>query len=95
MMTGNRIAILWAFAALVLASLGLTASPARADLLAYYPFNKDFTDSSGNHRDLVVANGTPTITTAAGEYVFGGGALDVDSTISTAEFLNLPQPIVF
>jgi len=64
-------------------------------LLAYYSFDSDFTDGSGNGYDLMVATGTPTITHTAGEYVFGGGALDADSTISTQEYLNLTNPITF
>jgi len=78
-----------------MAILGLTTPSARAGLLAYYPFDSDFTDASGNNNDLTIATGTPTITNTSGECVFGGGALDADSTVSTEEYLNLTNPITF
>ena len=64
-------------------------------LLAYFPFDSDFADASGNGNPLTVAVGTPEITSAAGEQVFGAGALDIDSTTGTQEFLNLTNPIRF
>jgi hypothetical protein len=63
-----------------------------ASILAYYSFNIDFTDVSVNGNDLTVAAGTPTITSMA---VFGGGALDLDSTTSDEEYLNLTSAITF
>jgi len=75
--------------------LVLATTSAHANLIAYYPFDTDFADASGNKNDLTIATGTPTITSTAGEYVFGGGALDADSTVSTEEYLNLTSPITF
>jgi hypothetical protein len=95
MTTRKRTRTVLTLAGVAMAILVLTTTSTQAGLLAYYPFDEDFTDSSGNDNDLIIANGTPTITHTAGEYVFGGGALDVDSTISTAEFLNLTNPITF
>ena len=74
---------------LILSALALLPASSNAALLAYYSFDSDFTDSSANSNDLTVATGTPTITSTAGEYVFGGGALDADSTLDTEEYLNL------
>ena len=66
-----------------------------ADLLAYYPFDEGFLDVSGNGNDLAAASGTPSITAAAGEFVVGGGALDIDSTTGSQEYLNFAVPISF
>lgn len=63
-------------------------------ILAYYSFDSDFKDASANGNDLTIAAGTPTITSESGEFVYGG-ALDIDSTISSAEYLNLTAPITF
>ncbi len=69
-----------------------TTDPA---LIAYYSFDNRFEDDSGNNRHLTIAAGSPAITTTAGERVFGAGALDLESTLSDAEFLNLFSPIAF
>ncbi len=76
-------------------AVAMLAGPVQAGLIAHYSFDTDFTDDSGSNNHLTVATGTPTITTTAGEYKFGGGALDADSTISTQEYLNLTNPITF
>ena len=72
-----------------------STAPAEAALLAYYPFNGNFNDASGNNNHLAVAVGSPTITTASDEVVVGGGALVFDSTTLTEEYLNLANPITF
>ncbi len=71
------------------------AGAARADIVAYYSFDTDFLDGSSSNNDLTIATGTPTITTTAGEYKYGGGGLDIDSTTSTKEYLSLTNPITF
>jgi methionine-rich copper-binding protein CopC len=43
------------------------------ELLAYYPFDTDFTDAFGNN-DLVISSGTPVITNTAGMWKYGDGA---------------------
>jgi hypothetical protein len=65
----------------VTAILALGAGAANADLIAHYPFDTDYSDSSVNARDgaLVDGNGDGdtggvSITSTAGEWVFGGGA---------------------
>ena len=75
--------------------LALTAGSLKAGLLAHYSFDTDFSDASGNGNDLVAGLGTPSLTTTVGEYAFGGGALDLDSTISNQVYLNLTNPITF
>ncbi|MFT5412848.1 MAG: hypothetical protein ACI9NC_005600, partial [Verrucomicrobiales bacterium] len=70
-------------------------SIAPGGLLAHYPFDSDFTDASGNDNHLNIATGSPSITSAAGERAFGSGAVDIDSTTSTEEYLNLTSPITF
>lgn len=75
--------------------LSLPILPASAGLLAYYPFDADFTDASGNGNDLTVGAGTPAITAIAGEFASGTGALDLNSTISNQHYLNLTTPISF
>jgi hypothetical protein len=80
------------FAPLVLAAASL---PLRADLLAYYPFDADFHDASGNNNHLTIAEGEPSIIQSEGDFIFGGGALDTDSTIADREFLELTNPITF
>ena len=69
--------------------------PPLAGIIAHYSFDTNFTDDSGNNNHLTIATGSPTITTTAGEVVYGGGALDVDSTTGTQEYLNLTTPIAF
>ncbi|BCX48667.1 hypothetical protein HAHE_25750 [Haloferula helveola] len=64
-------------------------------VIGYYSFDSGFGDDSGNGNHLVVGDGTPTITTTAGEHVFGGGALDLDSATSNQEFLDLISPLSF
>jgi len=78
-----------------LAVLAFLPASSNAALLAHYSFDSGFTDASGNNNDLTIAVGTPTISTTAGEHVFGGGALDLDSTISNEEYLNLTSTITF
>ena len=69
--------------------------PAYASLIAHYSFNSDFTDESGNANHLTGGFGTPRISTTAGEFALGGGALDLDSTTSNKEYLKLTTPITF
>lgn len=66
---------------------------AHAGLLAYYPFDDDFNDASGNGRHLTVGAGNPAISTAAGEHVRGGGALDLDQASNA--YLALAPKIRF
>ena len=84
------LATLFAFFALI-----VLATSAHAGLLAYYPFDNDFNDASGNNNHLTVVTGMPTISNTADEYVYGGGALDADSTTSNEEYLALTNPITF
>ncbi len=84
------LATLVAFFALI-----VSATSAHAGLLAYYPFDNDFNDASGNNNHLTVVTGMPTISNTADEYVYGGGALDADSTTSNEEYLALTNPITF
>ncbi len=65
---------------LIAAATAIFAQPVSAALLAHYSFDSDsqFTDSSANANDLTTGGGTPVITTTAGDFVFGGGALDLN-----------------
>ena len=76
-------------------ALALATGWLQAGLLASYPFDGNFADASGNGNHLTVATGTPAITTAAGEFAVGGGALDVNSTISDQHYLSLANAITF
>ena len=76
MNTGKRITRVLAIAVVAMGIVGLTAVPAGAGLLAYYPFDSDFTDAFGDN-DLATSSGTPTITS---DDVFGGGAADFDGS---------------
>lgn len=49
-----------------IAGFALSAGQGDARLLAYYPFDSDFTDASGNDNDLTIGSGSPSITAAAG-----------------------------
>ena len=73
----------------------LSSMPAGAALVAYYSFDDEFTDGSGNNNHLSVAAGTPLITKVDGEHRFGGGALDVASTTLDQAYLNLATPLSF
>lgn len=63
--------------ALALSAICTTA--AHAGVVAHYSFDSDFTDGIGSN-DLTTASGTPTITTTAGQFKFGGGALDLNNS---------------
>lgn len=65
---------------------------AHAGVIAHYSFDNDFSDSSANSNDLSVGGGTPTITTAVGDFKFGGGAADLDYD---ADFLSTTSTITF
>lgn len=65
---------------------------ARAGLLAYYSFDSDFTDASGQSNDLTAEPGTdPAITTDPGQVAGGTGALDLDGN----DWLNLTNTLSF
>lgn len=63
-------------------------------LRAYYPFDSDFTDASGNNNHLTGTSGTPDITTVGAESAVGGGALNLDQS-GTQEHLAFTTPIAF
>ncbi|MDB4578924.1 hypothetical protein N9105_06415 [Akkermansiaceae bacterium] len=67
---------------LLLATSAQLSLSVEGALLAYYPFDTDFSDASGKGNDLAAGLGVPTVTTTTGEHAFGGGALDLNSTIS-------------
>lgn len=69
-------------------------APATPVLRAYYPFDSDFTDASGNNNHLTVSSGTPDITTVGAESAVGGGALNLDQS-GTQEHLAFTTPIGF
>ena len=63
------------------AILGLGAGAVQADLIAHYSFDTDYGDSSANAYDGAPIDGNAdsdtdgvSITSTAGEWVFGGGA---------------------
>jgi len=62
-----------------LAALALLA-PLHAAVYAHYSFDSDYSDSSGNGRNGTLTDvgtlGNSGITSTAGEYVFGGGAVN-------------------
>lgn len=93
---GNFSWILVLLCALGVVALSATASAAPTPI-AHYSFDTGtiFTDSSPSGNDLTVAEGTPTITTTGGEFKFGDGALDLDSTTATKEHLDLDTPLAF
>ena len=69
----------------------LTVEEGYAGLLAYYPFDTDYGDTSGNGNDGslvdVGTSGNSGIITNAGDWKFGGGALDLSSD---ADFVSVP-----
>ena len=69
-------------------------APATPVLRAYYPFDGDFTDASGNNNHLTGSSGTPDITTVGAESAVGGGALNLDQS-GTQEHLAFTTPIGF
>ena len=71
-------------ALLVLCCAVLFAPAASAGIFAYYSFDTDYTDGSGNGRDGTLAEdgtgnvlGNSGITSTAGNFQFGGGALNL------------------
>jgi len=72
---------------------------AGASVLAYYSFDNDFTDGSGNGNNLtgpVTSGGaTATITSTSGEHMFGGGAADFNSALAGAARLDLTSTLNF
>lgn len=63
-----------------LALSAICTATAQANVIAYYSFDSDFTDASANNNHLTTASGTPNITTTAGQFKFGGGALDLNNS---------------
>lgn len=65
----------------ILAAFSLV--PAHAAVFAHYSFDSDFTDSSGNARHGTLSDtgttGNSGITTTAGNYIFGGGAITLSA----------------
>ena len=61
-----------------------------ADVIAHWTFDADFTDSSASANHLSIADSDPEITTADGDWKFGGGALDLDGndSLSIATAMN-------
>lgn len=63
-----------------------------AGLLAYFSFDRDFSDTSGNFNHLTAEPGTnPTLTTAPALVAVGDGALDLDGN----DWLNLSTTLAF
>ena len=71
-----------------------SAAGSEAGLLAYYPFDGDFTDASGNNNHLTISSGAPNITSASGESMIGGGALNLDQS-GIQEHLSFSSPVNF
>lgn len=83
---------------LAFALVGALSSPLQAALVAYYSFDEDFTDGSGNnnHLSAVESGGaTVAISDTASEFVFGGGAADFNSTTGNQAYLTLTTAINF
>jgi hypothetical protein len=72
-----------------------SAKPDTVTPIAHYSFDTDFRDASGNGNDLVIAAGSPSITTNVGEHCFGGGALDLASTTANQSYLRPGTSFVF
>ena len=67
-------------------------SSLEAGLLAYFPFDGDFSDASGQANHLTAEPGTdPSITTNPALVAVGDGALDLDGD----DWLNLTSPLAF
>lgn len=88
---------------LTLTAAALSAAclaPAQAGVLAHYSFDTDFTDGAaltggGTLSEVENGGATVSIINTAGDFVFGGGAADFDSTTSNEAYLNLAEPINF
>ncbi len=81
------------------AALGLAVTAAPAGVIAYYPFDADTSDASGNGNHLTgpITSGAASamITTTAGESMFGGGAADFNSAVTDQAYYDLTTPISF
>jgi len=63
-----------------------------AGVLAHWAFDSDFQDDSGNSNHLTAETGTdPAITNTAGDWQFGGGAVDLDGD----DWLNMTTTLNF
>ncbi|MBK1881456.1 hypothetical protein JIN85_03455 [Luteolibacter pohnpeiensis] len=64
---------------------------ASAGVLAHYSFDSDFSDSSGNSQNATLVDadtsGNSGIITSAGDFAFGGGAMDFSSD---RDYLDVP-----
>ena len=76
-------------------SLVAAATQAESALLAYFPFDSDFNDASGNGNHLSIVEGAPTIVTDEGSFVFGRGALETLSSVTDRSYLELAEPLTF
>lgn len=79
-------------------AIALFAGAAPAETIFHYSFDTDYSDSSGNGFHGVAADGNGngntdgvSITNAAGEYIFGGGAA---SFTDERDFVSIPQQLI-
>ena len=79
-------------------SVAVFAGAARGETIFHYSFDSDYSDSSGNGLDGTPVDGNGdsdtagvSITTAAGESVFGGGAA---SFTAERDYVSIPQQLV-
>lgn len=84
---------------LALGAIILSALPAQAAIIAHWSFDSDYSLTSGSYAgslsEVESDGATASITTTSGEYVFGGGAADFNSTTSNSAYLSLSSAISF
>ena len=75
--------------------LSLTGLASQAAVLSHYPFDSNYTDSSGNGNDATLTDigtmGNSGITTTVGESVFGGGAMEFSTD---RDYLAIPSQVL-
>lgn len=72
--------------------LGLSCLPSQAAVVSHYSFDSDFTDGSGNGNNATLTDvgtlGNSGIISTAGNFVFGGGAMDFSDE---RDYLAIPS----
>jgi len=74
---------------LIVAAAHSAAAGVFDDAAAYWSFDSDFSDATGLHNGTGL--GSPTITTALGQYAHGGGALLLNGIDQAVEFGDIPM----
>ena len=74
-------------------SLGLVSGASAQQLIEYWTFDADFSSAGVNGTAGVAEGDGVSITNAAGEFIKGTGAVKIDHSTDTADYVDIPTPV--